>query len=327
MTIEKLKSGSYRIRQMEKGKYYSIVVDHKPSKNEAVRLLAQTIQKQPAKVNMSFDDAAAAFIEAKSNILSPSTKREYVANRRKMPEEFSKKHINEITTLDVQKLVNDWAARLSPKTVHNYAGFVMSVLKSADIDIKAPQLPQKIKKEPYIPTESDVKIVRKHFEGTKYEVAFFLSCLGVRRSELCALTPEDLDGNVLTINKAKVQDENKNWVIKTTKTTDSTRTIVIPDSVADKIREQGFVFKGDPGQFYKELQKIQDKEGLPRFQLHKMRHFFVSFMHDKGYSDKQIQEMGGWRTDNVMRSVYKHALNLNETKAKMSNDISNLFQD
>ena len=325
MYIEKLKSGSYRITQTENGHRYRITVDHRPTNNEAVRLLAQVIQKKPSKVNMSFDDAAAAFIDSKSNILSPSTKREYVANRKKIPENFSKKHINEITTLDVQKLVNDWTARLSPKTVHNYAGFVMSVLKSADIDIKAPQLPQKIKKETYIPTENDVKIVREHFIGTKYEVAFFLACLGVRRSELCALTLDDLNGNVLTINKAKVQDENKQWVVKTTKTTESTRTIVIPDDVADKIREQGFVFKGDPGQFYKEIQKIQDKEGLPHFQLHKLRHFFASFMHDKGFSDKQIQEMGGWKTDSVMKRVYQHALNMDETKAKMSSEISNIF--
>ena len=325
MHIEKLPSGSYRITQTKDGHRYRVTVDHKPEDDEAIILMAKVIQKRPVINNMRFDDAAAAFIESKSNILSPSTKREYVANRRKIPEEFSKKHINTITTLDVQKLVNDWASRLSPKTVHNYAGFVMSVLKSVDVDIKQPQLPQKVKKDTYIPTENDVRIVREHFIGTKFEVAFFLACLGVRRSELCALTPEDLDGNVLTINKAKVQDENKKWVIKTTKTTESTRTIVIPEDIANKIREQGFVFKGDPGQFYKEIQKIQDKEGLPRFQLHKLRHFFASFMHDKGFSDKQIQEMGGWKTDNVMKTVYQHAMNMTETKAKMSDEISNIF--
>lgn len=325
MNITKLPSGSYRIRQMQDGKTYSVVVDHKPTKNEATILLSEVIKKRPVKANMTFDDACVAFIESKANILSPTTKREYIANRKKVPDDFSRKRINDITALDVQKIVNDWSSRLAPKTVKNYAGYVMSVLKSVDVNITAPKLPQKIKKPIYIPTENDVKVLRDHFEGTKYEVAFFLACLGVRRSELCALTPDDLDGNVITINKAKVQDENKQWVIKTTKTTDSTRTIIVPPNVAAKIKEQGFVFKGDPGQFYKEIQKIQDKEGLPRFQLHKLRHFFASFMHNKGYSDKQIQEMGGWKTDNVLRTIYMHAMDMDETKSKMSDDISNLF--
>lgn len=325
MTIEKLKSGSYRIRQMEKGKYYSITVDHKPTKNEAVRLLSNVIKKAPVKANMTFDDACAAYIDAKANILSPKTKLEYEANRKKIPKDFSKKHINDITSLDVQKLVNDWSARLAPKTVENYACYVMCVLNSVDIDIKSPQLPQKIKKDIYIPTENDVKVLKKHFEGTKYEVAFFLACLGLRRSEICALTLDDLDGNVLTINKAKVQNENKEWVVKSTKTTDSTRTVVIPDDIVAKIHEQGFIYTGDPGNLYKRIIKAQEKYGLPRFQLHKLRHFFASYMHDKGYSDKQIQEMCGWKTDNVMKRVYQHAMNMDETKAKMSKDISNLL--
>ena len=327
MTIEKLKSGSYRITQMENGKRYRITVDKKPTNADAVKLIAKVMNRMPPKEDMTFDDACELYIDAKSNVISPKTKLEYNANRRKVPEGFSNKNINDVTALDVQKLVNDWSARLAPKTVQNYAQFVMSVLKSVDIDIKSPQLPQKIKMDEYIPTENDVKVLKKHFEGTKYEVAFFLACLGLRRSEICALTLDDLNGNVLTINKAMVQGENKKWVIKTTKTTDSTRTLPLPDDIVAKIHEQGFIYTGDPGNFYKSIIRAQNKYGLPHFQLHKMRHFFCSYMHDLGYSDKQIQEMGGWKTPYVLNAVYKHAMNMNETKAKMCNDISNLFNE
>lgn len=325
MKFQKLPSGSYRIRQMQDGITYSVVVDHEPEKNEATLLLAEVIKKRPKRVNMTFDDACAAYIDSKSNVLSPKTLLEYNANRKKVSEEFSKMRIINITTLDVQKLVNDWSARLAPKTVANYAGFVMSVLKSVDVDIKPPKLPQKVKKDIYIPTENDVKVLRKHFEGTKYEVAFFLACIGLRRSEICALTLDDLDGCTLTINKALVQNENKQWVVKTTKTTDSTRTLILPEAVVVKIHEQGFIYKGNPDNFYKRILYAQKKAGLPHFKLHALRHFFASYMHDLGYSDKQIQEMGGWKTDNVMKTVYQHAMNMNETKAKMSDDISKLL--
>lgn len=325
MNIQELPSGSYRIRQMQDGITYTVIVDHKPDKNEATVLLAEVIKKRPKRVNMTFDDACVAFIESKSNVISPKTQLEYEANRRKVPEEFSRMRIANITSLDVQKLVNDWSARLAPKTVANYAGFVMSVLKSVDVDIKPPKLPQKVKKDIYIPTEDDVKVLRKHFEGGKYEVPFFLACMGLRRSEICALTPDDLDGNVLTINKALVQNVDKKWVIKTTKTTDSTRTLPLPDEIVAKIHEQGFIYQGNPDNFYKRIIYAQNKYGLPRFQLHKLRHFFASYMHDLGYSDKQIQEMCGWKTDYVMKRVYQHAMKMDETKAKMSNDISKLL--
>ena len=45
MKIEKLKSGSYRIRKMYKGLVYSVVVDYKPTQKEALILLAHELKK------------------------------------------------------------------------------------------------------------------------------------------------------------------------------------------------------------------------------------------------------------------------------------------
>ena len=326
MTIEKLKSGSYRIRQMEKRKYYSITVDHKPTKSEAIKLLAQVLQKRPSKVNMTLDDACQAYISSKSNVLSPSTIRTYQISRLAVTDDFSHKYINDITTMDVQKQVNLWAETLAPKTVKNYASFIVSVLKSVEIDTKTLKLPQNVKKSVYIPSKNDIKAIRKQLEGTEYEIPFFLFCLGLRRSELCALTIDDLDGNTLSINKALVLDEKKEWVVKLPKTPDSTRTIIIPDDIATMIRKQGYIYRGNPASLYEHLHQAQRKAGVPTFKLHALRHFFASYMHDLGYSDKQIQEMGGWKTDNVMKAVYQHAMDMDKTKTEMSNQISNLLR-
>ena len=124
--------------------------------------------------------------------------------------------------------------------------------------------------------------------------------------------------------KALVQNEKKEWVIKKTKTESSTRTIVIPDHVADMLRTNGF-YEGSPENLYFCLRRAQKRLGMPLFPLHKLRHFFASYMHDLGYSDKQIQEFGGWKTSDVMKTVYQHAMEMDKAKLSMANNFGNLI--
>lgn len=328
MTIEKLPSGSYRIKQMADGKVYRVTLDHKPTNAEALRILAKEIERNPKKspANMTFREVGEQYIDSKSNILSPSTVRVYLSYLKELPEEFSEKKVNQITSISVQKVVNDYAVGRSPKTVANMSAFIVSVLKSADIEVKRPQLPQKEKKPVHIPSEEDIaKVFALIKADGKYEIPLTLCALGMRRSEVCALTIDDLDGNTITINKALVQDQNKNWVVKTTKTTESTRTIIIPDYLADKIREQGYIFNGFPGMLRQSLIRFEKIAGVEHFSLHKLRHFFASYSHQKGYTDKQIQAAGGWRTDNVLRTVYQHAMDMENAKKGMATDITELF--
>lgn len=325
MTIEKLPSGSYRITQMENGKRYRITVDHKPTKTEAVKLLAEIVDKQPvSSSNMTFDDAAARYIQSKSKILSPATIRDYQKLRRNVPESLSKAHIYDITSLKVQSVINDMVEDKSPKTLANYASFIVTVLKSADIDIKHPQLPQKKKKDVYIPSKEDVQKIFKHIKGKEEEVAITLAAYGLRRSEICALTLSDLKGNTLSINKAMVENEAGEWVIKTTKTTDSTRTVIIPKDLAKLIRKKGYIYNKQPYTINQDLHRAQRELGIPQFSLHKMRHFFASFAHDMGFSDKAIQSMGGWKSNSILRSVYAHALDMDEKKKEISDSLSKL---
>ncbi|MBO4543024.1 MAG: site-specific integrase [Bacteroidales bacterium] len=201
----------------------------------------------------------------------------------------------------------------------------MSVLKFFDIEIKSPTLPAKETKIDYIPTEDDIKLILSEVKGTKYEVPFVLGTLGLRRSEICALTKEDLTGNVLSINKALVLNEHNEWTLKnTTKTDKSTRTVVVPEYIAELIRKDG-ACPVTPHSLYWKLQRVQMKLGIPRFPFHKLRHFFASYLHENGFTDKQIQEMGGWATGNIMKSVYTHAMSMDSAKNEASNLIGSLL--
>lgn len=322
MTIEKLPSGNYRIKEMRNGKTYRVVVDHKPNKVEARELM----QKEVGSLNdnTKFSDAADSYITSKENVLSPATIRGYRSLLKNMNEDFSNTPIDKITLPKLQMYINDFSKDHSPKSVRNLNGFIVSVLKYYGSDIKTPRLPQKEKKVEYIPTEEDVKRILKDFKGTKYEPFIILATMGLRRSEICALDESSLNGNILTIDKALVQDANKQWVIKSTKTTDSTRTIVIPDHVADMLKTNGF-YKDNPETLYFALRRSQKRLGIPLFSLHKLRHFFASYMHDLGYSDKQIQEFGGWKTDAVMKTVYQHAMDMDKAKQNIAANINGLL--
>lgn len=167
---------------------------------------------------------------------------------------------------------------------------------------------QKAKNEPYIPSDEDVRRVLECARGTEYEIPLVLACYGMRRSEICALEVDDIKDDVVTINKAVVLGENKQWVVKTTKTTSSTRKVVIPSWLADKIREKGYVYKGHPNRITTFLYNTEKKLGIEKFSMHKLRHYFASRMSAMHIPDEDIMRMGGWQTDGVMKSVYSHAM-------------------
>ena len=325
MNVQKLPSGSYRVRQMVDGKTYSFTLDHKPTNSEIARLMADKISEKRVTGKSTVEKACNYYIESKSNILSPATIRGYDSLMRQMSPAFASRNVSSVTVSVLQAEVNRYTGSHSAKSTRNFAGFIQSVLIFYGADPLNVTVPPKEKHNDYIPSKEDMKAIFDEMKGTRYEAAIYLASLGLRRSEICALELSDLDGCTLTINKALVQDKNKHWIVKRTKTTDSTRTIMIPQELADLIQEQGFVYEGDPEMIYCALTKAQKKLGLPHFSLHKLRHFFASYMHNLGYSDKQIQEFGGWKTDAVMKTVYQHALDMDETKKKMAENIRSLF--
>lgn len=266
---------------------------------------------------MTFAEAAAGYVDMKRNVLSPRTVKEYIEIGSRLPDWFKKLNLSDITQLDLNRLVNEFSRDKSPKTVRNYHGFVSAVLGTYRPDMKIyTKLPQKVKNEPYTPSREDVKRILEASKGTKFEIPITLACYGMRRSEICALTIEDVEGDVVHINKALVIDSDRNWVIKTTKTTESTRDIVIPEELADKIREQGYVYKGAPNTINDFLIRTERDLGIPHFSLHKLRHYFASEMSALGVPEADILRMGGWETDHVMKSVYRHSMMEREEQAK-----------
>lgn len=311
MKIERLDSGSYRIRKQFEGKRYTIILDYKPTQKEAVQLLTEEFKKTKVVCNrLSFENAAKEYIVTKENVLSPSTIRGYYGIINALSKTFLSKNILTITTLDVQREINAYSKNHAPKTVKNMNGFITAVMRMFCPNTQIiTTLPQRVRKAPYIPSDEDVKRILQAAEGTKFKIPIILAIYGLRRSEICALdATTDLNGNILTINKALVQNEHGEWVLKTTKSECGTRSIFLPDSVIELIRDAGIIYKGDPSRISRFLMKKQDELGIPRFSLHKLRHYYASMAHSLGIPDQYIMQDGGWKTKSVLDAVYQHAM-------------------
>ena len=304
---------------MEHGKVYSLTVDFKPTKAEALKLISANMDNTGGKVTLL--GACKSYIEVKSNVLSTTSIRSYRALTRNIPSDLANKPLHSITTPMIQAEVNRYAVGHAPKTVFNYGAFLSIVMDFFGKSIGRIKYPQRIKSHGYIPTPEELHAILKELEGTPFYIPVFLGSRGLRLSEVCGLTVEDLNGDMLTINKAKVRAEH-GYTVKTTKTVTSTRTIAIPHKIADLIREQGYVYDRSPNKILKNLSRAEEKLGIPHFTFHQLRHFFASYTHYLGFVDKSIQYDAGWASNHIMKDTYRQVMD----KEKISRQISDIFE-
>lgn len=312
MKIEQLPSGSYRIRKMFNGVNYAVTVPYKPTQKEALQLINEKLNYRTKHDRKTFEDSAKDYITLKENVLSPRTIREYHMIIKRLPAWFTSKDFYTIKAVDIQKVVNELSQTLSPKTVRTLHGFISAVFGTfrAELIINT-TLPQRVKNEPYIPTNEDVKQILEYTKehAPHFYVALFLASSGLRRSEICALQMSDIVGTMLHVSKAKVQDVKGEWVLKTTKTTASTREIPLPPDIVNLIKAQGYIYNGSPQSISNYLLRTEKKLGIPQFSIHKLRHYFASTLLAEGATMKDVQALGGWETDSeTLKTVYAHAM-------------------
>ena len=307
MNIRQLPSGNYQIREMYNGRTYTKTIPYKPNRREAMLILEDVYKKDLPNEKGTFEYYARKYIDSKYNVLSPSTIDCYTRQLRYCSDTFRKLKLTEIDTFKIQAEINSYALTHSPKSVANLFGFISAVLTvfypSLNISVT---LPQKVRNEPYIPSEDDVEKVLTSAKNSRYELPLYLASLGLRMSEIIALTDDCYKDGVLYIKKAKVSNGSE-YVEKTTKTTNSTRMIALPRYVCDLIEKQGINFDFHPNSFSQWLDRLQKSVGVPHFSPHKMRHYFASKMLTLTDA-KTVQELGGWSSDYTMKRIYAHSL-------------------
>lgn len=321
MKVEQTPSGKYRVRKMVNGKNICITFDHEPKEIEITKALVKRMEDVPV-ITGTFFSCVEQYIQAKSNILSPSTIISYKQLKGQFPH-WLNKPIQNITQMDVQRAVNEFASNHSAKTVKNYHGLISSVLKMYRPNFSLhTTLPKGKPKELSIPSHDDIVRILKEVEGTEFHIPFQLGCLGLRKGEILALNLDDLRDDYINIDKCMVISEQGGYEVKNLpKTVSSVRRVYIPKQLADEIREKGYIYNGYQGQLLKTLHRVQDKLGIPRCRFHDLRHYFVSYAHSLGWSDADIISITGHKTDEIARRVYRHSMANVQDKIQLANDI------
>lgn len=313
MKITRLPSGTYRtlvyLGKDEKGKKKYKSLTHKDKKKLAAIAAAYADLHRVYKAGDSFGETADRYISDRSAILSPSSIRGYKSIAKALKSDYKRFCALPVADVRPQEVIDSLArAGKSPKTIRNYSGFISAVIGYAGEPVPDVKLPAKVKADYYIPDKRTMKALLRDLAGHRLEIPVNLAVLGLRRGEICGLSLEDLDGNLLHIHRAKVYTSDGEIVTKAPKTYESDRYIEIPAKLSKKIKQQGYITDYTPGAMSEAWTAFLKAHGYKHFRLHDCRHFFVSYCHDLGLSDAAILKLGGWSTSHVMRAHYLHSM-------------------
>lgn len=260
-------------------------------------------------------EAVDQYIATKTSILSPSTLTAYKKLRRLAFPELMQIKLAEITQEAVQAAVNDYAKEHSPKTVRNAHALLTAALAEAlpEYTLRT-KLPAKVKPDISIPEDEAINALLKSAKGTPMETAILLgSMLGLRRSEICALTWDDFNpkDKVLQINKAMVQTPENTWVVKAPKTYAGKRTLTLPDFLCEFLgalpRYEMRIVPLSPDAVTDRFIHLRRKCGF-KFRFHDLRHYNASVMLALGVPDRYAMERMGHATPNMLKAVYQHTM-------------------
>lgn len=329
---KKLPSGSWRVQlfvgrnSAGKPKYKSFTA---PTRKEAEYLAANYAltlseeKKALAPTRITLGQAMRQYIDNRDNLLSPATIRMYNVLHRSAYETISQKPVLEITREDVQHAINAYAAGHSPKTVRNAYALLRSVLAvyapKLDLDAKENRinLPQKETVDLEIPEDSDIAMLyayAKNDNEDMYIAILLAATLGLRRSEICALTQADFADGKVSITKALVPTaDDKDWVVKPPKTQAGYRVLDVNKRVYDIVKAHGAnprtgrIIMLDPDGITNRYRRYRKHLNIPG-RFHDLRHYRASTMLVLGVPNKYASQRMGHSTPQMTERVYQHIM-------------------
>lgn len=317
----KLPSGSWFVQLRLNGESISITrATEKEAVAEAMAIKAG-IKRAPNKSKRKVENDAITlrqaidnYISARSNTLSPSTIRGYRMIQRKRFPELMERKINTLDQKELQKACNREAAACSAKTLFNAWALIAAAIKAEDGREFNVRLPQIVRREKEFLDAEQIRVFMRAIRGDAAEIAALLALHSLRRSEILALTWDnvDLSSGIIHVRGSKVQDETGKMVAKKeNKNTSSRRDVpvMIPrlkELLDAEPEKSGAVVRCHPSTIFSHINRACRSESLPEVGIHGLRHSFASLAYSIGMPEKETMRLGGWSDDGTMRRIYTH---------------------
>lgn len=309
----KLPSGAWNVRVQIDGKTHSIT---KPTEKEclaeatALKAGIKAAAQNPAKKTLSkaMDD----YIEARANVLSPSTIRGYRIVQRCRFQQYMNRDISKMTQDQWQRAVNLEAKTCSAKTLKNAWGFTSSVIAETTGNRYTVRLPQVVANDLPFLTAEQIPVFLKGIAGDPCEIGALLALSSLRRSEIFAIRWEDIDleNNCIYVHGSAVHDENGKLIQrKENKNRSSRRTIpfILPQlrTAIERTEKNGeYVFTRGEHFLMRNVNRICKDCNIPEVGTHGLRRSFASLAYHLGISEEVAMRTGGWSDYTTMRKIY-----------------------
>jgi integrase len=226
---------------------------------------------------------------------------------------------------------------------NRFAEYTLAILKSAlnlavkwELLSKNPALlvsAPKVKFEvPQTWSAREFHTFLEHVNGDRWAGIYYLSCVGMRKSEILGLPLKALDldkGYLMVIQTLSFTKEG--LVLQEPKTEKSRRMIVLPDFVKDALgvhlakrgtlsqkpswKESGLVFTTDigtainPQNLLKHFKAKTKEAELPRIKFHSLRHSVASILLEQNTHPTLVANLLGHSSVNLTLNTYSHITN------------------
>lgn len=276
------------------------------AKARAVKL--DLIEHKKTAPKLTLGAAIDKYLKDNGNLISPSTLNGWESYRRTR---FKQYMDIDIDAIPYQKMINDEMEIVSGKTVTNAYDLVRHALDYAKYQKPKVKLPKKKKGQHSWLDYEQIATFLIALHGKPYELGTLLALHGLRRSEILHLSSDDIDTErgLIYVRGASVVGPGNKLVDKDdNKTEYSSRIvhIVIP-RLNDVIKNKnGKLITTNPTTLYGSINKLCEKNGLPKVGVHGLRHSFASLAYHLKWSELTTQQEGGWKDSRVVHEIYTH---------------------
>lgn len=242
-------------------------------------------------------------------------------------------YLRELTDMRlIQGVIN--RNKLKPETCKKIKITVVQIFDQAQRDgliethsMRKLSLPPSTKKEKRALTESEKKLVTGYKWSDKQRAFLYLAYFtGARREEILALTRADinLDKGTVSYDKTVVYDRGVPTLVRGTKAQASTRTVPLPDTAAEYLKQYvsdmapdalmftqrggGYMSLSSYTKFWNGIRKVFTDADASSADLtaHIFRHTYATMLYYSGISVKKAAQLLGHANTNMIMKVYAH---------------------